>query len=404
MRLLVFLFGATTTLAGADILGFLEPTEPESALFVPEHASPPILDARPVLYGRPPETCDPGKVDAHTTRPPRGAQESIVKAECEIEEENEPEEFLPPPSDPPEAGRSRLVLGVRAEGTDTLLDTHVQLWRLGAPGNDDWTSGDRLQTEVEVSAGFVTVDDLPEGQYRAVCSVQRAASADPPAFTVQGRLTRALLHVPLPRTFRVGLRVVDGYGWPIARLEPSAHGKPWGHMATPRWVQPRALREPERYFGRGCSCGIGRGSPLRWDPAVDFQSLLWGEGDEDSRSASGTRDGVEVAGNNTVVLRATGDALQDRTYLAVSMPLETMVARVRLPDGRPLSAVVAEVWGTCHAVLVTDPSAAGAWRRLHVNVRVHALGHHPLEFAATPDDPSPAHTLECEPPRKGGSG
>lgn len=303
-----------------------------------------------------------------------------------------------PPPDPVERGSSRLLLLVNAEETGEPVSADVELWRLGAPGNRDWQAGDQLQAQGKIEAGSAQFDSLPEGTYRISSKDVRKGGEDPTSFSVGGRLTEVSLHLPMPRKFEVHLRVLDLYGRSVreGKRRPGSVGRYSHGPYAPDWVVPRSLRYgehgwPSTGWGSARGCGYGGAST---SIAAHASGFFWGTYAEASRTASASSSHeLEVEGANRVSLRVTSEPARDRTFLAVAVPIDLLVAGVTLPSGWALSPTDAKIEATCKAVLLEDTSPPDLWRDLPIEVKVLLPDHEPLEFVARTGNPSPKLTL-----------
>lgn len=296
------------------------------------------------------------------------------------------------PEDPVERGPATLSLTVLDEATAKALEGSVLVWRLGAPGNTHWLPGDQKQASIALQEGVGEVGNLPEGSYRAVVSGQRGASDDPLAFEVRAPRTEITLSVPTPRTFPGSLRLVDEQGAPIeeASLVYGSRSASRGEQA-PAWVRARELREPDRYYYVGR--GGGRSSGGRSHPVpIRAEGGLFAVGTFAEPSKTETpsqRLRVHVEGRNETRLTLGNGATGPTTFLAVALPLSTILRRLTLPDGSPVLGSTATVTAICNAVPVTDDTPPDRWRLLPVHVRVSVPGYETLEVFADSILPEP---------------
>lgn len=309
-----------------------------------------------------------------------------------------------PPPDPVEAGPCRLILEAVTDDDEAPLDAvAVELWRLGAPGNDEWCEGDQLQAVDTVRAGTASFADLPEGRYRIFGVGARKGSEDPPAFQVAGPATTVRITVAAPREVPVLLQVVSEQG---VRLIVGARRRGGSSSAytqpTPEWIQPRRLRdgctyEPMSLHGR--SCGRGRDEPAQ-PLTAGLSGFDMGQSLEATKACRPSRSVyLEAPGRSEVSVFATGDdEPRDGAYrfLGVSAPLDLLASRVVLPDGRRALEVGASVSASSGAVRATEELATDAWRTIPITVWVRLRGFRTLEFETDLDGPMPRWTLRPE--------
>ena len=295
------------------------------------------------------------------------------------------------PEDPVERGLAALALSVLEEETGAPLAGTVILWRLDAPASAYWQAGDRKQGAIRIVRGEGEITALPEGRYRAVFEEQRAAVEDPPLFEVRGR-TRVTLRVPMPRRFQASLRLLDERGLPIVGVLAA-----WPHRgaeklsSSPVWVRARTLKHAPT---AAPSPVPPQDSPIEdhsWRPLGARGDLLpLGELEEASRgSRTGRTVAVRAEGRSEARLTPFSAPAASVTYLAVALPLATLLDRFTLPDGGPVLGSRAGVTATCQAEALTAETPAERWRSIPVRIVVTLRGYEPLEATADVDHPSP---------------
>jgi hypothetical protein len=188
-------------------------------------AEPPILVGTGRAWDDPPST--PGTA-------PRPPPVTAVVVE-------DPDRCTEPPPDPIEAGPCRLIVSATDERAEAFSG-QIDLWRLAAPGNDQWMAGDQRQARIASEHGRYVFDDLPPGRYRIHAHEQRKDSEDPPAFVVAGDLTEIAFTLPGRRKHRVAFKIYDGTGRQVevARLRSRSPTDSYVHPGRPAWATHRA--------------------------------------------------------------------------------------------------------------------------------------------------------------------
>jgi len=302
-----------------------------------------------------------------------------------------------PPGDPVEDGDSSLFLSLTSAESGKAVRSRINLYRLGAPGNEHWFPGDQLQCRVLVPANGVWIHRLPEGLYRIHSEDQRYESDDPFQFDVRGEITERQFAIPMPRQFRVSLVIVDERGQPIqsARRRAGFASRSRRRVEIP-WLQERKLRQPERYsIFVGYGSGGRVGGRRRWrEVLAERDAFELGQFWENSRSTRRIMPWrFQVADRTEVQVRQRMEPGRDQVWMALSLPARAIEDAIRLPDGRPATAAKITIVGK--AVLVPEPAPSGFWRTLKVNVQVRLAGFKPLDFTANPLNPLGTRVLEA---------
>jgi len=383
-RLLLVL--AALTSVGALVAVVSAPDDPVAARLTSAPAPATVPCSGPTLHGHPlPEAASP------QTEPPE-----IIEEEIELR-------WIDPadaPPDPVETGDCSLVLELTSDADGTPCATRFELWRIGEPGNQHWTAGDRRMATLETQDGRATAGYLAAGRYRVTADGQRRETEDPAAFDVQGALTVVALSLPMPRRFHVRLRVYDPAGRFVLRgLKQSGGASSYSRSddRPPSWVQRRTLRKGLLNRGYsavgGCGCGGGRGGKVPIE-AVDgtFDMLMVRESAR-NRSSSSTWY-LHPEDGTTVSLHASSDEARDVTFVGVTLPLAELHAAIRLPDGTRAIDAGAKIEASCSAVLVPGTGVEPDWRALPIQVRVRLGGYADLDFTHTLAQPLDDRTLE----------
>lgn len=272
------------------------------------------------------------------------------------------------PPDPVESGPASLFLRLIDAHSGDAIASRLELWRIEAPGNADWSAGDQLQLTADVPAEGARFPSLPEGRYRASCARADGGSVLP-EFEVRAPHTEVELALELPGDFEVRVHFLDRFGVPY----PSAH---WWPIRMRLVDPPTAVRSPREQ--RGAS-----GSSWSHSMAVSFagqasmqevvqtaEGLLLGRFSTASRECGFVpvmrlRAPDGALAEIEVPAQADGDLL----FVAVGLSPDVAAARVRLPDGRASAAQV-EALGL--GLPCEDPGRA--WRSAPVHLRADLAG------------------------------
>lgn len=302
-----------------------------------------------------------------------------------------PAQTWAPPDDPIQRGPTTLALTVLDQETGAPQSGTVVLWRLDAPGNVAWLSGDQRQAEVVLEAGRGEAVDLPDGRYRAVFLEQSRAADDPAELEIRGARTEITLRVPMPRSYPVSLRLLDERGVPLLETSIRASGSGGSYnLAVPTWVRARLLRGPLHIGGGFTYSGWAAGDthPLRWLRAEDGVFTV-GVYAEPSRGKASHRSMYAIPPGRNDVAFAVGCAAGPTTHLGVALPLALLLEQLRLPDGAPVAGSKARVEARCRTHLVTADMPPDRWRSLAIEITVRIDGYEPLRATADADHPSP---------------
>ena len=353
-------------------------------------AAPP---ARPGESGAEPT---PDGISAPESPMPSGTPEEAVEEEPAVKAPRAAAKKLELEGQVPDEllgeGDATLTLRLISSDTGQPVASSVRLWRLGVPAGGGWTWGDQIQRLLDVQAGGVVVDDLPAGWYRVQANGQRKGAGDPPRFQVPDGPSSQDVEVAMPRTFRARLRVFDADGRELleAALGSGAGGSTGRTNKTaPAWAEPRRPEGGAAGFLEGFHCrravyadrGVVRADPEGFD---------LGEVQESARKKRWSRGHrITVPGSNEVICGATGDDGGNVTYYGIVVPIERVVAEVRLPNGDPLHLDLLKIEARCFAEALADDAAPGAWREIPIHVVVKLEGHKPLLFNWRLDEPAP---------------
>ena len=295
--------------------------------------------------------------------------------------------------DPVETGSATLEIELAdAETHRPAPHLKFELWRLDAPGNEDWFAGDQQQARARTDkTGLARIVDLPEGPYRVICSDAAPGSEDPPAFRIDGGTTRVRLEVPLPKPIRTFVRVYDEHGNLLesARRNPTRESRRL-RSDSPEWMRPRRPRDPGVLIGMGGGAGgsfhrpysiraDARGFDLGWIRANTRRSTI--------------RSKVRLAFHfaTTVLVEASGEPAAERTYAAVVLPVSRFLQSARLADGS-----VPEVAGAHAIVTAVEAHSYDALLSQTCRVKVLSRDFKALEFDWCPAEEPPPLVLEPE--------
>jgi len=335
---------------------------------------------------------------AHVSRAPveiseRPAAETSPAPKADVEEPDslaEVEETLEEtPVDPIAAGDCSLFVSLASAGTGEPVRSKIKLYRLGVPGSEHWTAGDQLHTTVKVPRDGKWIHKLPEGRYRIHALAQRHPSQDPFHFSVRGATTKRSFELPMPRTFRSRLVVVNEHGAPIREAQ-KRRGFYSSHARTVEipWVRERKLRDPDRYtLMIGGGIGGGTGGRRRWlavtatDGAFDLGKFR--EDPRDEQHFYPTR--FRILDRTEVRVRQAHEPGRDQTWMAFSVKPRSIEDTIFYPDGRLASR--ARVWIHSDAVIAPEPCPAEFWRTLKLSVRVSLEGYEEMRFTVSPAQP-----------------
>jgi len=295
--------------------------------------------------------------------------------------------------DPVQGGSATLVLEVADRDThQPAAHFDLEVWRLDAPGNENWTAGDQLQARVRTNkSGSVQVEDLPEGAYRVIGSDAAQASEDPPAFRVGEGTTRILLEVPLPKPIQTFVRVYDEHGNPLrtARRGPTRHSKST-HADPPEWMRPRQPRDPGDAIGLGGGAGGSFHRPYRIH--ADARGFDLGRVRANTRRStirSRVRLGFDF--HASVLVEASGEPATERTYAVVVLPTERFLQSACLPDGG-----VPVITAGFVVVTAIEARDYASLLRQTCKVEVFCRGFKAVEFEWCPAEALPPLVLEPE--------
>lgn len=301
----------------------------------------------------------------------------VVDEEEDIVEESWPpeeiEEAAPPP-DPIELGECTLLLELVDRETLEYVESTVLLWRLDAPENEDWTSGDQLQTTVQVPREGVAIRDLPEGRYRARVTAELRSADDPPEFEVSGRETLVRLELSLPRSFPVTLRLFDETGTELRVAEGAPSGDDVAHFDYdhPGWLKRRELKRAEAW-------SIDEDISGFTDPPFGFLPLEAGPdgfslGDVRQESRGGRqrmRWTIRIPGRSEVELTCDGRGLDaPARFVGVAIDRPLVLDSIFLPDGTRDPSLSDRVRILSAAIRVDESTAPESWRTIPVAVHV----------------------------------
>lgn len=291
------------------------------------------------------------------------------------------------PDDPIETGPCALELALYDADSGAALKGKIHLYRLDAPGNEDWTRGDRLQAVITVPVEGATILNLPAGQYRPHCITQRYPGFDLAPLEVSGSLTRCAMRVAMPRISAAWLIVHDETSRAIEEGTLRGHRRTQSSRSlNPAWLQERKLREPDRYIRIGGGWGSGRGGSRRRRAVAEdgrYQLGRYAEDIWDRHVKVGWTWGAQ--GRTEVYARLDLERWTEKTFVGVSVPLNWVHDSVLMPDGGFAIDAGAKIRTWCPAV--TDDTEPV------IKVLVELKGYEKLSFEFAANDWIPARTL-----------
>jgi hypothetical protein len=301
-----------------------------------------------------------------------------------------------PNPDPVEHGECVLFLHVVDADTGNPVASTVDLWRLDAPGNADWTEGDQIQVTAEIPVEGAKLEALPAGVYRPRCLAERYSAEDPTPLRVAGPLTEVTIPIQMPREFRAYVKVVDSRGALVPRGSLRRGWRFWHDRSrNPAWRRPRRLRGPEPRVGRGARGGGGGGGGRSATAPQPPDGFPLGPSPEDSKKSCTTYGfSIEVEGANDVSVCVPGEATDGVTFLGLAVPLETVTGDLRMPDGRTIAEAGGTVDVSFDAVELKPSAPSPTLVDLPFHIRVTVPGKKTLSFDRKLGEPAPALVFE----------
>ena len=390
-RPLISLFLVATLLAAAvGVWALTRGGEP-----LPPAAEIPIMSAAPVLEA---DTSLPDAALVAAGPAGGSAREALEPPVVEIEEPDDPEEdedfeeiteepeHLPVPDDPPETGECTLQLYLVDRETGQRIAGKVELWRLDAPANEDWSRGDQLQTTLGVEPEGRVVEDLPAGVYRPYVQSAARASEFAPSFAVQGRWTTQEVTVTRALLVESTLVMIDEQGQRLEAAEIQVGRLSSGGVATaPPWRAKRTLLATGNFYhvGGGWGGSGGRHSWRSWTAGPDGFPLAKLRTDTRERSYTQhvglrTEGGLRLNLDCSVVEATPGPVILVASYPTRERLLEGVV----LPGGTPLTEVerVSVTVRGDAALLSLGADAAAVARDVPYEVSIALAGYDVLKF------------------------
>jgi hypothetical protein len=302
--------------------------------------------------------------------------------------------------DPVETGTCSLVVNLKDEAGAAPRLVDLELWRLGAPGNEHWLPGDQRQAQATTQEGRVQWDGLPAGTYRLFSGDLRPGADDPPAFHVDGALTVVDATLAMPRQVPVQVRVVDERGAALTEGKLELGGmSSYDHDVEPAWRRERKSRSGDalQEFSFTTSCGCGRSRADDRPVTQGAEGFELGTCNESSRAGdeSWSADLTFPGRTSVSAYVKTKDVHHPHALrlVAVSVPLEPIVASLRLPDGTYARDAGARVVARSRAVVVPKEGPPPDPSTLPIHVTVRLFEHEPLEFEVRAGERLPDRTL-----------
>ncbi len=240
--------------------------------------------------------------------------------------------------DPIERGNCSLFLRLADAETGEPLAGRIELWRIAAPANENWSAGDQLQATAVVKTEGTEFARLPAGAYRAIClgAAEGAEYAD--EFSVGGSLTKHTLLVHAVREIALHLELFDIHGYRIeeATIKRRGYSRRNRDLPRPEWrVERESLRGLEITV-RGGGGGFGGRSSQTWNRAqAEEHGFALGAFLQSSRSKTRSyRFGVRIAGRGEIEFEIELHPQDGGHFVGVFVSEADALAQLVLPDGR----------------------------------------------------------------------
>ncbi|MGB0952696.1 MAG: hypothetical protein ACPG31_05700 [Planctomycetota bacterium] len=323
------------------------------------------------------------------------ADEGLFSEPIEIIEEPS-EEFLLEselPPDPLQFGESAVEIKLLDSLTLEPVSGTVQLWRLNAPGNEDWFSGDQLQHTAKAVDGVFRADQLPEGDYRIYAIFAKDGAESGPAFKIEGRSTSLTQEVIMPHPEEIVLVLYRADGTRI--LGVSGEGFEWqegGNTSSqdmdyePSWLNRRWPHHDAVFESMSMGGGWSGGHHRSWKPMEPtFFGYSLGTRHQDSRGNTTKHRFYFREGESKrmeVRIRAEGAG----HYVAVYLSRDEVLERILFPAGasfrdlRDAISIKATALPVFHADGGDGPSEQDLLLDVPVDIRINAEGFAPFHI------------------------
>lgn len=252
----------------------------------------------------------------------------------------------------------------------------MNLWRLNAPGNGNWSAGDQLQETAKVLHEGREFVNLPPGSYRAVSLGSAFGSGYADAFQVGGALTEHTLLVQAPIEIETFVEIYNASGVRLEEIEVKDAGRSWQarKSSPPPWrVERVALHgNPIQQGGGGGGGGFGSSSHRSWRKLhASPQGFALGSFLQDSRERA-NQYRFDVRAPDGGVLELEIDRLPEPggRLVAVFMSTQDVLWHVVFPDGRNGESFESSNTVRAHPVLVDAAHPDATWRDASVEVTV----------------------------------
>ena len=269
-------------------------------------------------------------------------REATPPVEPEVVIEEEPDFMTEPPPDPIQVGSSSLELTLLDSRTKENVSGTVQLWRLKAPGNEGWHTGDQLQHQAAAVDGLFRADRLPEGEYRIYALFAKDDAESGPVFRVEGLRTALTQEVEMPQEEELSLILYHFNG--IQVLGNAAEAITWcggGNRSEtefdlePEWLDRRWPREDAVFEYTSMGGGWSGGHHKTWAPLKPaYPGFALGSRSQDGRGVHTHHRFLfrkEEGRSMAVRIRAQGSG----TYLGLFVAPEEVARRLVFPPGEP---------------------------------------------------------------------
>lgn len=282
-------------------------------------------------------------------------------------------------ADPIEGGACTLFLKLVDVNAGAPQAGRVDLWRLNAPGNDNWSVGDQLQaTEFVLQAGH-EFEDLPPGTYRArsMGAVANAGYAD--AFQVGGAFTEHTLLVDAPREIETFVEIYYASGVRVEEIEVKGPSRSWQvrHPGPPAWRVERISSHGISISMSGGGGGFGHRSHQSWRKLqAGPRGFALGSFLQNSRERLNRYQfDLRVADGGEVDLEIDSLPEPGGHLVAVFMSEQEVLQHIVLADGSNGAVAEVSTMVKAHPVPVDEAHPHATWRDASIEVTVFQDDH-----------------------------
>ena len=310
------------------------------------------------------------------------------------------------PDDPVEAGQCTLQLLLLDRATGRGIPSKIDLWRLDAPDNSEWTRGDQLQLQTDIPAEGRPLEGLPEGEYRVVAHAESSDRQGSLPIALRSPGNALTVYVDLPELRPAFLKLYDANGRLIREALASYKGSGQSPVANsvPDWVRRRTVKDPNKSSVHGG--GAGGGFSGRYVSRRSEQRVAGPLGFElgpflgDSREGRRTdRIRFQHQGFGDVLCTVKGADREHRTYVGVLIRPSRILHTIRLPDGTSADSFPEAVTVESGTILEAEAQTGAPWREAPISVSVRKPGFKHISFSFRLDD-EPLETRVLRPDKQ----